>query len=150
MRLAAMQDCPLLRNLARSTPATATDRSVSSNTIVGACPPSSSDNRVTLAADNAIRCWPTSVEPVNDTLRTRRSANRVFATVDPGPVMTLRTPGGTPASTARRPNSIAVSGVWDAGLTTCVHPDASAGPTLRVIIASGKFHGVIAAVTPTG
>jgi hypothetical protein len=29
-------------------------------------------------------------------------------------------------------------------LTTTVQPAASAGPTLRVIIAAGKFHGVIA------
>jgi hypothetical protein len=31
-----------------------------------------------------------------------------------------------------------------------VQPAASAGPALRVIIAAGKFHGVIAAATPTG
>jgi hypothetical protein len=29
-----------------------------------------------------------------------------------------------------------------------VQPAASAGPSLRVIIAEGKFHGVIAATTP--
>ena len=46
--------------------------------------------------------------------------------------------------------SIAVSGVALAGLTTLVQPAASAGPSLRVIIAAGKFQGVIAAVTPTG
>ena len=31
-----------------------------------------------------------------------------------------------------------------------MQPAASAGATLRVIIAAGKFHGVIAATTPTG
>jgi hypothetical protein len=31
-----------------------------------------------------------------------------------------------------------------------VQPAAKAGPALRVIIAEGKFHGVIAAHTPTG
>lgn len=31
-----------------------------------------------------------------------------------------------------------------------VHPAANAGATLRVIIALGKFHGVIAATTPIG
>ena len=31
-----------------------------------------------------------------------------------------------------------------------VQPAASAGPDLRVIIAAGKFHGVIAPTTPTG
>ena len=36
-----------------------------------------------------------------------------------------------------------VSGVSSAGLTMIVQPAASAGPILRVPIASGKFHGVI-------
>ena len=31
-----------------------------------------------------------------------------------------------------------------------VQPAASAGPSLRAIIEDGKFHGVIAATTPTG
>jgi hypothetical protein len=31
---------------------------------------------------------------------------------------------------------------------TIVQPAAIAGPSLRVIMAAGKFHGVIAAVTP--
>jgi hypothetical protein len=35
-------------------------------------------------------------------------------------------------------------------LTTAVQPAASAGATLRVIMAAGKFHGVIAAITPIG
>ena len=35
-----------------------------------------------------------------------------------------------------------------AGLTTMVQPAARAAPALRVIIDAGKFHGVIAAVTP--
>ena len=43
-----------------------------------------------------------------------------------------------------------MSGVALAGLTTLVQPAAIAGPSLRVIIAAGKFHGVIAATTPTG
>ena len=37
-----------------------------------------------------------------------------------------------------------------AGFSTIVQPAASAGPHLRVIIAAGKFHGVIAAQTPIG
>ncbi|MCY1443134.1 hypothetical protein D9M71_595340 [compost metagenome] len=35
-----------------------------------------------------------------------------------------------------------------AGLITMLQPAASAGAALRVIIAAGKFHGVIAAQTP--
>lgn len=36
----------------------------------------------------------------------------------------------------------AEKGVSGAGLMTTVHPAARAGPSLRVIIAEGKFHGV--------
>jgi hypothetical protein len=43
-----------------------------------------------------------------------------------------------------------VSGVSDAGFSTMVQPTARAGPALRVIMAAGKFHGVMAATTPTG
>ena len=41
-------------------------------------------------------------------------------------------------------------GVSAAGLITIVQPAASAGEAFRVIIALGKFHGVIAVTTPTG
>ena len=44
----------------------------------------------------------------------------------------------------------AQSGVSSAGLMTIVQPAASAGATLRVIMAIGKFHGAIAATTPIG
>ena len=55
-----------------------------------------------------------------------------------------------PASSIARRTSAAVRGVALAGLTMLVQPAAIAGPSLRVIIAAGKFQGVIAAVTPTG
>ena len=42
------------------------------------------------------------------------------------------------------------SGVCFAGLTTLVQPAAIAGPTLRVPIASGKFHGVMKRHGPSG
>ena len=44
---------------------------------------------------------------------------------------------------------MAVKGVWLAGLTTAVQPAAKAGPSLRVSMAAGKFHGVIRAHGPT-
>ena len=66
------------------------------------------------------------------------------------PVTTERTPGGTPASSAIRQSASAESGVCSAGLTIIVQPTASAGPAFRVIIAAGKFQGVIPAVTPIG
>lgn len=60
------------------------------------------------------------------------------------------TPGGTPASCVSRTSAREVSGVSSAGLQTTVQPAASAGAILRAIIAAGKFHGVMAATTPTG
>lgn len=62
----------------------------------------------------------------------------------------LSTPGGTPACCARAVSASDVSGVSSAGLHTTVHPAARAGAILRAIMAAGKFHGVIAATTPTG
>ena len=42
------------------------------------------------------------------------------------------------------------AGVCFGGFTTTPLPAPSAGASLRVIIAAGKFHGVIIATTPTG
>ncbi len=42
------------------------------------------------------------------------------------------------------------SGASSEGFTTTVHPAASAGPSLYATSSSGKFHGVMAATTPTG
>ena len=66
------------------------------------------------------------------------------------PVTTLNTPAGMPARSASSASASAESGVSEAGLHTTVQPTASAGATLRVIMADGKFQGVIAATTPTG
>jgi hypothetical protein len=66
------------------------------------------------------------------------------------PVTTLNTPAGTPARSARTASASAQYGVDSAGLSTIGQPAASAGPALRVIIAIGKFHGVMAAHTPIG
>ena len=63
---------------------------------------------------------------------------------------TLSTPSGSPHSRSSSARASIVSGVWLAGLTTIVQPAAMAGPILRVPIASGKFHGVIISVGPTG
>ena len=66
------------------------------------------------------------------------------------PVITCNTPAGTPASSASTASAMAESGVCSAGLIIIEQPAANAGAALRVIIAIGKFHGVIAAVTPIG
>jgi len=43
-----------------------------------------------------------------------------------------------------------LTGVKSLGLTTTVHPAASAGASFQVSSSSGEFHGVMAATTPTG
>ena len=94
---------------------------------------------------------PTSVDPVNDSLRTRGSS---IIAAQTGPdvlvVITFTAPAGTPASVSRSASASAVSGVSAAGLSTTVQPAARAGPIFRVAMAAGKFHGVISSDTPIG
>ena len=98
----------------------------------------------------AIRSFPTSVDPVKVSLRTMGLVTSSCPTTSRPPGTTLITPGGMPARPASSARASAESGVSEAGLITIVQPAASAGPALRRIIAEGKFHGVIAAQTPTG
>ena len=65
-------------------------------------------------------------------------------------VRILMTPFGMPARIPNSASASAESGVCSAGLITIVQPAAMAGAILRVIIAVGKFQGVIAAHTPIG
>src|SRR5690606_2104126 len=93
---------------------------------------------------------PTSVEPVNENFRTSGLSHMTLPIAAASwPVTTLKTPAGTPAFSASSASASAVSGVCDGGFTTKVQPAASAGAALRVIMARGKFQGVIAAATPT-
>ena len=88
---------------------------------------------------------PTSVEPVKVSLRSRGSLMIGLETsLDDDAVRTLRTPSGSPASWKILASASIDSGVCCAGLMTIVQPAAIAGPILRVPIAAGKFHGVIA------
>ena len=116
----------------------------------GALPPSSIETFLTVPAHWAISWRPTSVEPVKLNLRTMALPVSSAPISPAAPVMTLNTPAGTPARSASTASASADSGVWLAGLSTIGQPAASAGPTLRVIMALGKFHGVTAAQTPIG
>src|SRR5699024_7424265 len=93
---------------------------------------------------------PTSVEPVKDSLRTKELLVSSPPMALALPVSTDKTPSGTPARWASSINANALKGVADAGLITMLQPAANAAPALRVIIAAGKFHGVMAAQTPMG
>jgi phosphoribosylcarboxyaminoimidazole (NCAIR) mutase len=65
-------------------------------------------------------------------------------------VSTDRTPSGRPASVKIWASASIDSGVCLAGLTIIVQPAATAGPILRVPMASGKFQGVMNRHGPTG
>ena len=65
-------------------------------------------------------------------------------------VTTWKSPAGSPARVANSPIAKADSGVSSEGRATNAQPAANAGAALRVIIALGKFHGVIDAATPMG
>src|ERR1700761_9221313 len=150
MRLAHTQVCPVLRNLLPIAPTTAASRSASSNTMKGALPPSSILVFLIVGAHWASSLAPTSVEPVNDSLRTSGLEVNLAPIADDPPVRMLQTPGGMPARSASTASARAENGVCEAGRMTPVQPAAHPGPALRVIIAAGKFHGVIAAKTPIG
>src|SRR5271170_7675506 len=109
----------------------------------GALPPSSSEIFFTVPAHCTINFLPISVEPVKVSLRTVG-----FDVISPPiavalPVITLKTPLGIPALWLSSANARAEYGVWVAGLQTMVQPAARAGPALRVIMADGKFQGVM-------
>src|SRR5688572_23622801 len=147
MRLAHTQVWPALRYLEAIAPLTAASRSASSNTMNGALPPSSRDTFFTVPAHCDINSLPTSVEPVKLSLRTSGLLVNSPPMALALPVTTEMMPGGRPAFSASTHKASAENGVSSAGLITIVQPAAKAGPTLRVIIAVGKFHGVMAAVT---
>ena len=151
--MAHTQVWPALRYLLTIAPSTALSMSASSNTMKGALPPSSSDSFLTVCAHWRMRMRPTSVEPVNDRWRTRSLSHSTWPTSIEralSAVTMFNTPAGMPARCASSATASADNGVCSAGLMTTGQPAASAGATLRVIIAIGKFHGVIAAHTPIG
>ena len=91
--------------------------------------------------------------PVKDnflTLLLTHSSEPTLAAFSFEHVITLRTPEGTPAISPNLAKAKLESGVSSLGLSITVQPAARAGAIFRAPIANGKFHGVIAAHTPTG
>ncbi len=80
---------------------------------------------------------PTSVEPVNAILSTPGCRARASPMTAPGPVTTLSTPSGSPASAASSARRRAVSGDCDAGFKTTLLPVASAAPSFQAVMISG-------------
>ena len=116
----------------------------------GALPPSSRPSFLIWSALWRMSTRPISVEPVKVIFFTIAFEVISAPIARALPVTTLKTPFGIPARWPSSASARAENGVWLAGLSTMVQPAASAGPALRVIIAFGKFHGVIAATTPIG
>ncbi len=86
---------------------TAASRSASGRMMLGDLPPSSSVTRLRSRPHRSAISRPTALEPVNATLSTPGCATSA-APVEPSPVSTLRTPGGSPASRASSPSRSAV------------------------------------------
>ena len=114
----------------------------------GAFPPNSSDIFFMVSADCCISNFPTRVDPVKEILRIAGEDVMTLPIAGASPDTTLNTPFGMPAFSASTAKAKADNGVSSEGLSTIVQPTAMAGPALRVIMASGKFQGVMAPTTP--
>ena len=150
IRERAQQSWPALPKTAPGAAAAAASMSASAKTTLADLPPSSSVTRLIVPAAPSAIPRPTSVEPVKAILATSGCSTSRLPQTEPGPATTLRTPSGSPDSSAMRSSSIALSGVSSAGLRTIVLPAASAGATFQEAITSGKFQGTISPTTPSG
>ena len=71
-------------------------------------------------------------------------------TTRPGATIIWRTVGGAPASSRTCSSICDETGTLSDGFQMTALPYASAGASFHAGMASGKFQGVIAAMTPTG
>ena len=150
IRLRAQQSWPVLSKTLYGEEAAKASMSASAKTMFGLLPPSSRLTFLIVPAASRMISWPVVVSPVNAILPTPGCAARAAPADPPGPVTTLRTPGGTPASSASSASRMAVRGVYEAGFRIAALPTASAGATFQAAIRSGKFQGTINPTTPIG
>src|SRR5579863_5799231 len=130
-------------NTPNNAPSTAASQSASAKKMLGDFPPSSKVTRFSVSAALLTIILPTAALPVKAILSTPGCATSAAPAISPTPLITLTTPGGSPASSNQFANSRAVSGVCSAGLSTQVQPAAIAGASFHAAINSGKFHGII-------
>ena len=95
-------------------------------------------------------CFPTAVEPVNDTMSTAGCVVRSSAPAAPASTTTLRTPGGSSAASAAAPKISEEMGVSGLGRRITELPAMSAGINFWNAMITAALYGVIAATTPTG
>ena len=101
-------------------------------------------------AASLVSILPTPVEPVKLSFLTRGFVASSVEACRSLVGTTCITAGGMPACSASLARAAALRGVSLGGLMTTAQPAAKAGAILRVIMAAGKFHGVIMPQTPTG
>jgi hypothetical protein len=143
-----VQRSPLFEKIMKSAASSARSTSQSAKTTNGLLPPSSIENFLSPA------CWtmrlPVRVEPVKEIARTSGCVQSASPASAPMPWTTLKTPGGTPASSASAPSRSAVSGESSLIFSTAVLPKARQGAVFQVAVMNGTFHGETRAQTPTG
>ena len=129
-------------------PAAAVSRSARAVTIAGFLPPISTISGRSGRVSCRVRAisWPASAEPVKAT--PSMSAPTSARPVASSPWTRLRTPGGSPASTASSAISPVDHGVSSAGFITTVLPVTSAPLLMPTASANGKLNGQITAKTP--
>ena len=149
-RVGEMQTWPELRNLAMAAALALAFGSASRWTMTGAWPPSSIEARLMPSAHWASTFLPTATEPVSDTFRITGEAMSSAASFDDGPVMTVTTPGGTPASISAWARWKHDPGASEAGRATTAQPAASAAAIFRDGRSAGKFQAESDRQTPTG
>ena len=149
-RRRAEQRWPAEPNALVSTSVTTCSANAELSTIIALMPPVSAMNGTIgpdrAASDRAIS-RAVSVPPVKATPAMRSSCTRAWPTV-PSPGSSASTVCGTPAWSSSATARAAASGVCSAGFAATALPAASAAATWPVKIASGKFHGEMAANTP--
>ena len=91
-----------------------------------------------------------AVLPVKASLRTAGCDSSTSVISEGLPTSKFTVPGGKPASCKHSKISALRSGVLLEGRLTTVQPAASAAASLRQSKFTGKFHGAMAATTPTG
>ena len=112
--------------------------------------PISNCTRAPLRTAAAATPGPTSREPVKLTASINGDDASAAPSLAPGPITMLSTPVGSPARCTISASAQGEAGTSSAGLNTTQFPYASAGAIFQAGMASGKFHGVMAATTPTG
>ncbi|MNE58364.1 hypothetical protein D3C80_1533870 [compost metagenome] len=125
--------------------------SASSNTIIGALPPSSNPNRFILFAPTAPMVRPVCVLPVKLIVGTSGLSTRSAAPSEPLSMNMFKIPPGRSFASARiLARTLAICAAWPGILTTTAQPAASAGAKERTARMTGEFQGTIIPATPIG